>query len=59
MVAHSDSVESATCQIWYDAAGCSGAAAEKSQVFIHNGGGVGVQRGGAEPRYHSLIGITI
>lgn len=49
MVADGDSIELSTCQVWYLAAGCSGAAAEKSLAFIHNGGSVGVQCGLTKP----------
>lgn len=59
MVTHSDSVELATFQVGYAAASVSGAAAEKSLFFIHNGGGVRVHSGLATPRNQSLIGCTI
>lgn len=59
MVTDSDSVEPATFQVGYAAAGISGAAAEKSLFFIHDGGGVRVNSGLATPRNQSLIGWTI
>lgn len=49
MVADGHSIELAACQIWYPAAGCGRAAAEKSLVFIHNSGSVGVQCGLTKP----------
>ncbi len=49
VVADSDSVELATFQVLYPAAGVSGAAAEKSLIFIHNAGGVGVHSGLSMP----------
>lgn len=59
MVAHSDSVELATFQVGYPAAGCSGAAAEKSFIFIHNGGSVRVHVILSTPQNHGLIGCTV
>lgn len=59
MVADSDSVELATFQVLYPAAGVSGAAAEKSLIFIHNAGSVGVHSGLSMPRNQSLIGCTV
>lgn len=59
MVADSDSVELATFQVLYPAAGVSGAAAEKSLIFIHNAGCVGVHSGLSMPRNQSLIGCTV
>lgn len=59
VVADSDGVEMATLQVGYPAAGARGAAAEKSLIFIHDGGGVGVNSGLATPRNQSLIGCTV
>lgn len=59
MVTDGDSVELATFQVGYAAACISGAAAEKSLFFVHDGGGVGVHSGLATPRNQSLIGCTV
>lgn len=59
MVADGDSVELATFQVRYPAGGIGGAAAEKSLIFIHNGGGEGVYLRLATPRNQSLIGSTV
>lgn len=59
VVADSDSVAEVALQVGYPAAGVSGAAAEKSLIFIHDGGGVGVYSGLATPRNQSLVGCTV
>lgn len=59
VVADSDSVEPATFQVGHPAACVSGAAAEKSLFFVHDGGRVGVHSWLATPRNQSLIGCTV
>jgi len=59
VVADGDGVELATLQVGYPAAGASGAAAEKSLIFIHDGGGVGVYFWLAAPRDQSVVGVTV
>lgn len=59
MVTDSDSVELATFQVGYAAVGVSGAAAEKSLFFVHNGGSEGVHSGLATPRNQSFVGCTV
>lgn len=59
VVADSDGVEPATFQVGHPAACVSGAAAEESLFFIHDGGRVGVHSWLATPRNQSLIGRTV
>lgn len=59
VLADRDSVELATFQVGYSAAGISVAAAEEPLVFIQDGGGVGHNIGPTAPRNQSLVGCTV